>query len=192
MCPTHRPLLLPESRCCRLGSWKCFAHRYERPHWPLKGDILKSQIAPENTKNAAYTRKPYSMAAQIERPNRAARSDGPIERPQWSGLIGRPQPSTTPTERPNRTNPTERPRSSGQIERSNRTSTTERPDRTAPNRTSPIEQPQSSGQIQIAHLRPRAGRRSRPQNTTAQLIHSTALRWKSLKSARMRMCLSQR
>ena len=128
-----------------------FAHPYECPHshiglsamrfQTVPYDILKSQIAPENTKNAAYTRKPYSMAAQIERPNRAARSDGPIERPQSSGQIGRPQPNTPPTTRPNRTDPTERPRSSGQIERSNQTPATERPDRTAPYRTSQIKQP---------------------------------------------------
>ena len=71
-------------------------------------DILKSQIAPENTKNAAYTRKPYSMAAQIERPNRAA----PIERPDRTAQSSGPNGAAR-SDGPNRA----RPPQSGQIER---------------------------------------------------------------------------
>ena len=142
-----------------------FAHPYECPHshiglsamrfQTVPYDILKSQIAPENTKNVAYTRKPHSMAAPIKRPHRAApierpdrtaqssgpngaaRSDGPNRaRPPQSGQIERTQPNA-PDRAAKSNAPIERPQPSGQIERPQ----TERPQSSSPNRAAKSKSP---------------------------------------------------
>ena len=115
-------------------AWKLLRHP---PLGNRVADILKSQIAPENTKNAAYTRKPYSMAAQIERPNRAARSDGPNRtRPPQRGQIERTQPNA-PDRAAKSNAPIKRPQPSGQIERPQ----TERPQSSSPNRAAKSKSP---------------------------------------------------
>ena len=152
----------------------------------------QSQIAPENTKNVAYTRKPHSMAAPIERPHRAA----PIERPDRTAPMERPD-RTAPTEHdphrtaksnePNRTPPIERPNRTLQSNVHNRAARSNGPKPNVPNRAAPIERPNPN--------RPPASqsRKKKPTSeyhSTAHSQHSFAL--ERLEDCSIIMCLSQR
>ena len=124
-----------------------FAHPYECPHshiglsamrfQTVPYDILKSQIAPENTKNVAYTRKPHSMAAPIERPYRAA----PIERPDRTAPTEHAPHKATKSNGPNRTPPIERPNRTLQSNAHNRAARSNGPKPNVPNRAAPTERP---------------------------------------------------
>ena len=122
--------------------------------------FLKSQIAPENTKNAAYTRKPYSMAAQIEQPNRAA----PIERPDRTAPTEHAPHNAAKSNEPNRTPPIERPNRTLQSNAHNRAARSNGPKPNVPNRAAPIERPNPN--------RPPASQ-SRKKKPTSE-YHSTA------------------
>ena len=164
MCPTHRPLFQNVGDAvsnCPLRQANVDAHIDAQNAALTLWE--QSQIAPENTKNVASTRKPHSMAAPIERPHRAApierpdrtaqssgpngaaRSDGPNRaRPPQNGQIERTQPNA-PDRAAKSNAPIKRPQPSGQIERPH------------------TERPKSSSPIRIAHVRPRALRRNRPR-----------------------------